>query len=297
MALTLPPDPRVPLSWPSQPGNGLRTSRGLARALRVLLALALALWFMLPLVPLALWAFADRWSFPALLPQAWGWDGVRAALAQGAVPAFGRSLLLGVLVSMIATPLGVLAARALAYYRVPLAPAVNVMLFAPLALPAFVSALGLNVLLLRLHVHPFAGVVLLLTVYALPYTSYTMRVAYGAHDPAIEEEARLLGASPWQVMWRVVLPLLAPALARAAFLAFLVGWSDYVITLLVGGGTLVTVPMLVAAAAAGTGNDATVALVSAAALLPPLVLLLAVGLFGRRPGGKLWTQSTNGDLG
>ncbi|MDJ0358281.1 ABC transporter permease subunit [Paenarthrobacter sp. PH39-S1] len=292
MALTLPPDSRTPLSWPVRPGNGLRASHGIARTLRVLLALALALWLVLPLVPLALWAFADRWSFPAVLPQAWGWGGVRAALAQGAVPAFGRSLLLGLLVSAVATPLGVLAARALAYRRVPLAPAVNVLLFAPLALPAFVAALGLNVLLLRVQVPPFAGVVLLLTVYALPYTSYTMRVAYGAHDLAVEEEARLLGASAWQVMWRVQLPLLAPALARAAFLAFLVGWSDYVITVLVGGGTIVTVPLLVAAAAAGTGNDATVALLSAAALLPPLVLLLVLGLFGRRPR----SHQTNGDV-
>lgn len=296
MALTLPPDFRTPLSWPEQPGNGLRTSQGIARTLRVLLSMALALWFVLPLVPLALWAFANRWSFPAVLPQAWGWDGVRAALAQGAVAAFGHSLLLGLLVSVLATPLGVLAARALAYGRVPFAPAVNVLLFAPLALPAFVAALGLNVLLLRLHIPPFAGVVLLLTVYALPYTSYTMRVAYGAHDLAIEEEARLLGASPWQVMWRVQLPLLAPALARAAFLAFLVGWSDYVITLLVGGGTIVTVPLLVASAAAGTGNDSTVALLSGAALLPPLVLLLGVGLLGRGPSGKPSSQSSNGDL-
>ncbi|MDJ0314161.1 ABC transporter permease subunit [Arthrobacter sp. H35-D1] len=296
MALTLPPEFSTPLSWPDQPGNGLRTSQGITRVLRIMLALALALWFLLPLVPLVLWAFADRWSFPAVLPQAWGWEGARAALAQGAIPAFGHSLLLGLLVSAIATPLGVLAARALAYHRVLFAPAVNVMLFAPLALPAFVAALGLNVLLLRLHVPPFAGVVLLLTVYALPYTSYVMRVAYGAHDLAVEEEARLLGASPWQVMWRVQLPLLAPALARAAFLAFLVGWSDYVITVLVGGGTIVTVPLLVAGAAAGTGNDATVALLSAAALLPPLVLLLGVGLLGRRPSGKPTAKSMNGNL-
>lgn len=297
MALTLPPSPGTPLSWPIQPGNGLRTSHGMARALRVMLSLALALWFLLPLVPLMLWAFADRWSFPSVVPQEWGWEGVRSALAQGAVPAFGRSLLLGLLVSAFATPLGVLAARALAFHRVRFAPAVNLLLFAPLALPAFVAALGLNVLLLRMHVPPFASVVLLLTVHALPYTSYTMRVAYGAHDLAMEEEARLLGASPWQVIWRVQLPLLAPALARAAFLAFLVGWSDYVITLLVGGGTVVTIPLLVTAAAAGTGNDATVSLLSTAALLPPLVLLLSLGPMGRRPTGSWATGRRDTERG
>ncbi|MDQ6752594.1 MAG: ABC transporter permease subunit [Actinomycetota bacterium] len=137
---------------------------------------------------------------------------MRAALAQGAVPAFAHSVALGLLVSVLATPLGVLAARALSYHRVPFAAAVNILLFAPVALPAFAAALGLNVVLLRLHVPAFAGVVLLLTVYALPYTTYTMRVAYGAHDLAFEEEARTLGATAWQVLRRVHLPLLAPAL-------------------------------------------------------------------------------------
>lgn len=64
---------------------------------------------------------------------------------------------------------------------------------------------------------------LLLVAAALPCTVYTMRVAYAAHDIAFEEEARTLGASRANVLARVHLPLVAPGLARAAFLAFLVG--------------------------------------------------------------------------
>ena len=142
-------------------------------------------------------------------------------------------------------------------------------------------------LLLRLQVPPLAGVILILSVYALPYTTYTMRVAYGAHDHGFEDEARTLGATRWQVLARVQVPLLAPALARSAFLAFLVGWSDYVITLLVGGGAFTTVPMLVASAASGTGNDSVVAVLSTAAILPPLILLLGLGFYARKPPGDL----------
>lgn len=242
---------------------------------------ALVAWFVLPLLPLLLWAVADRWSFPAVLPQEWGFTGVREALDAGAVPALARSSLLGLGVAALAVPAGALAARALVQGRVRLPRLVGLLLLGPLALPPFAVALGLDVVLLRARVPGTLGVLLLLTVAAIPYTAYTMRVAWGAYDAAVEDEARTLGAGRRAVLLRVRLPALAPALSGAAFLAFLVGWSDYVVTLLVGGGRLVTVPLLVGSSAAATGNDALVAALSLAAVLPPLVLLVLVAALGR----------------
>ncbi|MGY1712624.1 ABC transporter permease [Geodermatophilus sp. SYSU D00758] len=245
----------------------------------------LATWLVLPLVPLLLWAVADRWSAPAVLPQELGTAGLQDALAAGGTAALARSAALGAAVALLATPLGALAARALVVHRVPLPGAVLAVLLSPLVLPPFAVALGLDVLLLRLRVPATAGVVLLLTVAALPYTTVVLRAALAAQDRGFEEEARTLGASPWQVLRGVQVPLLAPALAGAAFLAFLVGWSDYVVTLLVGGGRLVTLPLLIGSAASATGNEAQVAVLSLAAVLPPLALLALVGLPGRRARG------------
>lgn len=282
MAMMIPYGQRVTPDDRTTATRGLMRPRPAGRTMRVVVTAALALWFALPLVPLFIWSVANRWSFPALLPSEWGFDGLATALAQGAGPAFGRSVLLGLAVAAIATPVGALAARALTLGAVPAPRLVSGLLLAPLALPAFVAVMGLTVVLLRAQVPAMLAVVLLLVAAALPYTVYTMRVAYAAHDLAYEEEARTLGASPAHVLWRVHIPLVAPGLARAAFLAFLVGWSDYVVTVLVGGGTLVTLPALIGAYAAGVGNDAIVAVLSLAAIMPPLVLLLALGRFGRR---------------
>lgn len=240
----------------------------------------LTAWFTLPLLPLAMWAFANRWSYPATVPTAWGIDGLNSAIASGGVAAFGSSALLGIAVAAIATPIGAVAARALVAGWAPFPKVVTALLFAPVAIPPFAAILGTNVILLRVHIPPFLGLVLVLVVVALPYTTFTLRTAYAAHDIGYEEQARTLGASPYHVFRHVQVPLLAPALAGAAFLAFLVGWNDYIVTLIVGGGQLVTLPMITASLASGVGNDSVVAVLSLAAVIPPIALLFLVARTG-----------------
>lgn len=267
---------------PGDPGRPLTASRTGSRLGRVGLVVLLLGWFALPLLPLALWAFADQWSYPAAVPTEWGTEGLNSAIAAGGIAAFGRSALLGVAVAAIATLIGAVAARALVAGWAPFPRLVTVLLFAPVAIPPFASILGTNVILLRAQVPSLLALVMVLVVVALPYTTFTLRAAYAAHDVRYEEEARTLGASQAQVLWRIQIPLMAPALARAAFLAFLVGWSDYIVTLIVGGGQLVTVPIITASLAAGVGNDSVVAVLSLAALIPPVALLIVLARNGFR---------------
>ena len=168
--------------------------------------------------------------------------------------------------------------------RVPGRRALEVLLLAPVAVPPFAVVMGLTAVALRLRVPASVALVAVLVVAALPYTTFVLRSAYAGYDLGYEEEARSLGAGRRAVLTRVHLPLVAPALAAAAFLAFLVGWSDYVVTLVVGGGELVTLPMLVGALASASGNEAVVAATATAAVLPPLLLLVLTGLVARRGG-------------
>lgn len=252
------------------------------RALRTLGAAGLVGWFLLPLLPLVMWSVVATWQAPAALPQGWGLPGWSAALAAGGPAAAGRSLLLAVVVAMLATTLGGAAALGLTDRALPAPAAVAAVLLAPVALPPLAIALGLDVLLLRLGVPGPVGVVLLLTVAALPYPVWALRVALAGVDPGLLEEARLLGARPAAAVRAVLLPALAPGLAVAALLAFLVGWSDYVVTLAVGGGQWVTLPLLIGSAAAGVGNEPLVAALSVSAVLPPLAAAVAVGRLARR---------------
>lgn len=256
--------------------------RRLAQASGLVLAL---LWLVVPLAPVLVWAGAERWSFPDLLPATWGVWGWREAASAGLPLALLRSCLLGVAVAAVATPLGVATGRVLGWRLTTRPRLVVALLLVPLVLPPFAVAMGLDVVLIRLGLPELVSVVLLLAVVAIPYTAYTSATGFARTSPELEAQARALGATPRQARLRVVLPAVRGSILVAALLAFLVGWSDYVVTLLVGGGQFVTAPVLLGAAASGSGNDSMVAAMAMATLLPPVVMVTLAGAFRIRGSG------------
>ncbi len=261
----------------------------MTRAARTTLTVLALLWLCLPLIPVLVWAGADRWSFPAVLPQQWGLRGWEDAVRAGLPGATLISLLLGAAVSAAATPLGVMVGRALGW-RLLARPrlAVGVLLL-PLALPPFALSMGLDVILIRLGIPALVAVFVLLVVMATPYTAYTCAVGFARTSPTLGEQARALGATPGQAHRRVVLPAIRNSILIAAMLAFLVGWSDYVVTLLIGGGRLVTAPVLLGSATSGSGNESAVAAIALATLVPPLLLVTAAGWWQRPRSSRVRT--------
>jgi thiamine transport system permease protein len=75
-------------------------------------------------------------------------------------------------------------------------------------------------------------------------TSIVIRVVGGAWeqlDRKIENAARMLGASPWNVFWKITLPLLMPATLSAAILVFLFDFTSFGVILMMGGAKYTTI--------------------------------------------------------
>ncbi|MEV0961800.1 ABC transporter permease subunit [Streptomyces sp. NPDC049910] len=255
------------------------------RALRLTGVALLAVWVAAPLLPLLVWAFTGRWVYPALVPQelsARAWT--RAADPhQQVIAATGTSLGLALATALAATALGALAARGLVLYRPPAAGLIRLVLLAPVLVPPFALAVGVQEVFVRagLADQP-TGVALVHLVPALPYTVLVLIGGYAGYDLRMEQTARTLGASRYAVLRHVTLPALAPALLAAATLAFLVSWSEYLMTVLVGGGVVTTLPLLLFATAAGSGNQALTAVLGILTFVPPVVLFGATAAIMRR---------------
>ncbi|MEO6712320.1 MAG: ABC transporter permease subunit [Mycobacteriales bacterium] len=244
---------------------------------------------LIPLVPLVLWSFAGRWRYPGLVPQQGTLRGVRllADPTSQVLAGLGTSVSIGAAVTLLSLAVGVPAGRALGLYEFRGRNLVRLLLVAPALVPGLAVLLGTQVFFLRYGLaDTLAGVVLVQLVPTIPYVTLVMAGAYANFEVDYERQAALLGARPWQVQLHVTLPALRPALTVAAYFAFLISWSEYALTLLIGGGTVKTLPLLLYAYAGGP-DPTEAAAVALVVMLPPLLLMALVvrGLSGR--GGTL----------
>jgi spermidine/putrescine transport system permease protein len=110
-----------------------------------------------------------------------------------------------------------------------------------------------NTLLARLHLiaQPLPllyndGAVLLGLVYNfLPFFVLPMYATLERLDPALLEAAADLGARPFAVLWRVVIPVSAPGVVAGAVLVFIPCLGAYLTPDLLGGGKSVMLGNLV----------------------------------------------------
>jgi len=79
------------------------------------------------------------------------------------------------------------------------------------------------------------GVFVALTFIGLPFIVRTVQPILEDLDPELEEAAASLGASRWQVFWRVILPMLAPALLTGFALAFARALGEYGSVIFIAG--------------------------------------------------------------
>lgn len=248
-------------------------------ALTVLILLTL--WLVLPLIPIAIWSLAKRWYFPNITPQEWSlqaWEYLFSPVS-GLASAVTTSLQIALPVTLLAVLLGIPAGRALACYKFKGKRMVELLILAPVLVPGIAVVTGLHGIMLKLEVHnTLGGVIAAHLIPALPYMVLVMASTFARFDTDFEAQARSLGAGRLQVFFHVTLPALLPGIVVGAFFTFLVSWSQYILTLIIGGGRVVTLPLLLFNFVSAGRNDVAGAL-GVIFVLPGLLFLLFVARF------------------
>jgi molybdate transport system permease protein len=81
----------------------------------------------------------------------------------------------------------------------------------------------------------FTGIVIASMVYSLPFAVAPMKSAFARMDPRLVENAQVLGLTPLQVFFRVILPNSLPGITASAILVFLHTIGEFGVILMVGG--------------------------------------------------------------
>lgn len=251
------------------------------RPVQIAVVLGILFGVLLPLIPLLIWSVSHGWWFPDLLPgelSARAWRYV-FSMSSGVAEAFGNSMLISLLVCCLCLLLGIPAGRALGLYRFPGKGIVEFIILAPLIVPPLAVVMGIHVFFIRSGlVDTLGGVVISHLIPALPYMVVVMKSVFANYDPAYEQQARSLGARKYQTLYRVTLPMIYPGIVTGSLFVILISWSQYILTLLIGGGRVVTLPVLLFSFASAGDNALTGAL-SVLFLIPAAVILFITSRF------------------
>ena len=252
----------------------------------ILLAL-LAIVVIGPMVSVILWAFAETWWYPSLLPTSWGlkyWsDTLARADIRSALPlSIGLSAVVTVLSAVICLPAAYAFARLDFRFRQPLL----LSFLATNAFPRFGLYVSIAVIFFKLDlIGTLQGVALIQLVNTLLLMIWIPTSAFQGIDKALEEAALDVGASRLRVFVQITLPMVLPALAAALLLTFVSTFYEAQGALIIGIPRIVTMPVLMYSIINSQVIVQYGAVISLILWLPSFVLLGLVQRFVR--GGTM----------
>ena len=160
-------------------------------------------------------------------------DHFRSVLASGEFQdALLNSTIVAVAVTLLALAIGSLAAYALGRFQFRGRSATLYLMLSMTIFPqiAILGALYTSINRLGLY-NSLGALIFSYMIFTLPFTVWVLTSFMRALPKDLEEAAYIDGASPLQVFYRVMLPLVAPALVTTGLLAFIAAWNEFLYAL------------------------------------------------------------------
>jgi putative spermidine/putrescine transport system permease protein len=188
---------------------------------------------------------------------------------------FRRSIVLGFMVMVTTIVVSVMGGLA---FRKKFAGSTILfyLIITALVIPSILISLGVGLLFSQagINVHwATSGFGSQLT-WTLPFGLLIMFAVFNRFDKSYEEAARDLGASPWQTIRHVVLPIIAPSLIGVALFGFTLSYDEFARTLLTSGSRN-TLPLEIY----GMTTNVTSPVLYALGTLTTIFSLVIIGIF------------------
>ena len=127
------------------------------------------------------------------------------------------------------------------------------------------------------------GLVISYMIFTLPFTVWVLTTFMRDLPKELEEAAIMDGAGPWEIIFKVFLPLMWPALVTTGLLAFIAAWNEFLFALTF---TLTndqrTVPVAIALISGASQYELPWGNIMAASVIVTLPVLVLVLIFQRR---------------
>ncbi|ENK1243673.1 extracellular solute-binding protein [Clostridium botulinum] len=158
--------------------------------------------------------------------------------------ALKNSLIIAFISTFFAVIIGTLAAIGMYRYKFKGKKAMEGLLYIPVVIPEIV--MGISMLAFFSSLNLPAGLITLILAhitFCISYVIIVVRARLDGFDSALEEAAQDLGATPWQTLTKVTLPVISPGIISGALLAFTLSLDDVIISFFAAGPDSNTLPL------------------------------------------------------
>ena len=129
----------------------------------------------------------------------------------------------------------------------------------------------------------WAGLIIPYMTFTLPLAIYTLSAFFREIPWELEQAAQVDGATPFQAVRKVIVPLAAPGVFTAAILVFIFAWNDFIFAnTLTSTDNARTVPAALAFFTGGSQFEQPIGAISAAAVVVTIPIIVMVLIFQRR---------------
>jgi len=187
-----------------------------------------------------------------------------------------NSLYVGIVTAIIVVLISLPAAYALTRYRTSVNKLVMGWILTSQIFPAILIMIPLFIILRSLHLtDSLSGLVLVYVVWDIPFVLWMLQGYVKEIPVELEEAAAIDGATQGQIIFKIIMPLLLPAVGAAVLFAFISAWNEFFFALvLLKSPDLTTLPVELARYTGIEGQARTGPLAAASfiATIPSIVL-------------------------
>ncbi len=171
---------------------------------------------------------------PFGLPQTWSFGNYQSAWEQANFSSyFANSLIISLGTVALAVLFSTMVAFVLARVEFKGNRTIFILFMIGVIIPLRLAMAPLFVIVQSLGLlNSLVGIILVQAASMMPVAVFILCTFFKNLSPEIEQAARIDGALPFQIYWRIVLPLVKPAIATVALLSFVSAWNEYIFPLL-----------------------------------------------------------------
>ncbi|SCI19950.1 MULTISPECIES: ABC transporter permease [unclassified Romboutsia] len=215
------------------------------RNIRKLIIDILLISIITPIFILGVWCFTNSWTYPDLLPKTYSIRGFEYILNKSNLKILVNSILISLVIVFITIIISIPSAKAIAIYNFKGKRLFELLILSPIIIPMVSVAMGIHITFIRMKIaNTLVGVIIINIIPCIPYAVRIIGDVYKLVGNKLEIQGQLLGANKFNVFRYITLPLIMPGIIGASSMCFIISFSQYFLTMLIGGGNIITYPMI-----------------------------------------------------